>query len=199
MQPVNKSDRKKLLRKSILELIESVSLKMKGFSRSETIQYYQSIIDQAWKQVEAAGTPEVKSEKFDENLEWTMMDKNYDRRTRDVFRTGPVFVPTWWSRFDPVSSAGMPSMAGAPSAGGSINLPNLPGSDFAASVVNGVQDFSGNVIGNLTSFTEGITQKTNPIPVVTSTRSGGGSSSGGGCACACACAGCACACAGGGR
>lgn len=199
MQPVNKSDRKKLLRKTILELIENVSLKMKGFSRSETIQYYQSIIDQAWKQVEAAGTPEVKSEKFDENLEWTMMDKNYDRRTRDVFRTGPVFVPTWWSRYDPVSSAGMPSMAGAPSVGGSINLPNLPGSDFAASVVNGVQDFSGNVIGNLTSFTEGITQKTNPIPVVTSTRSGGGSSSSGGCACACACAGCACACAGGGR
>lgn len=200
MQPVNKTDRKKLLQKTILNLVDSVSKKIKGFSRSETIQYYQSIIDQAWKQVEAAGTPEVKSEKFDENLEWTMLDKNYDRRTRDVFRTGPVYVPMWWPRYDPVASAGIPSSsAGLPSSGGKINLPNLPGSDFAASVVNGVQDFSGNVIGNLTSFTEGITQKTNPIPVTTSTRSGGGSSSGGGCACACACAGCACACAGGGR
>jgi hypothetical protein len=129
-----------------------------------------------------------------------MMDQHYDRRTKDVFRTGPVFVPTWWPRYDPVWTSRAPSPSlGTPSMGGNINLPNLPGADFAASVVNGVQDFSGNVIGNLTSFTEGITQKTNPIPVTTSTRSGGGSGSSGGCACACACAGCACACAGGGR
>ncbi len=42
--------------------------------------------------MEAADTPEVKSQKFDENLEWTMLDKDYDDRTRRTF-TGPVFMP----------------------------------------------------------------------------------------------------------
>jgi hypothetical protein len=194
--------RKKKLQTTIIDLVNGLSNKMKGFSRSETIQYYKAIVNQAWVQVEAAGTPEVKSERFDENLEWTMLDKDYDRRTRDVFHTGPVFVPTWWGRYDPSFPARASVGTPIPSASSptSINLPNLPGADFAASVVNGVQNFSGGVIGNLSSFTEGITQKTNPVPVSTSSRSGG-SRSGGSCvcACACACAGCACACAGGGR
>jgi hypothetical protein len=85
-----------------------------------------------------------------------------------------------------------------------IRIPNLAGSDAAASVVNTVQAFSAGVVGNLTNFTDKITNKTNPVPQATSsgksyhTFSGGGRPSGG-CACACACAGCACACAGGGR
>jgi hypothetical protein len=131
-----------------------------------------------------------------------MLDKDYDQRTRDVFRTGPVFVPIWYPRYNPSfprSSTGAPATVGIPSSkGGSISLPHLPGSDFAASVVGGVQTMSAGVVGSLTDFTGGITQKTNPPPVRTSSgRSSFGG--GGGCACACACAGCACACAGGGR
>ena len=30
-----------------------------------------------------------------------MLDREYDDRTREVFRTGPVFVPMWWPRYDP--------------------------------------------------------------------------------------------------
>jgi hypothetical protein len=69
---------------------------------------------------------------------------------------------------------------------------------MAASVVTGVQGFSSHVIGDVKAFTSGVTNRTNPVPVV---KSGGWSGGGGGhsCACACACAGCACACAGGGR
>jgi hypothetical protein len=67
-------------------------------------------------------------------------------------------------------------------------------------VVTGVQGFSSKVMGDVKTFTSGITNRTNPVPVVKSGSSGGfHSSGGGGCACACACAGCACACAGGGR
>jgi hypothetical protein len=198
------ASRRKLLQQAMINLVESVAQKMKGFSRKETLEYYRGIVDRAWQQVEAAETPEVKSQKFDEVMEWTMLDTEYDRRTRNVFQTGPVYVPTWWGRYDPGFGRGAPSPAtvSTPSTSGGVGLPHLPGSDFAASVVNGVQNFSAGVVGNLTEFTTGVTQKTNPIPVPTrsSSRGGGGSRSGGcACACACACAGCACACAGGGR
>ena len=200
------AERRKLLQAMTISLVESVANKMKGFSRKETIAYYKDINERAWKQVEAAQTPEVKSETYDKYLEWTMLDKDYEDRTREVFHSGPVFVPMWWGRYDPtfghpggtVRPASTPSPAG--SGGGSFSMPTLPGSTFAASIAGGVQNFAGGVIGNVTDFTNTITNKTNPLPVAT--RSGGGWSGGGGghsCACACACAGCACACAGGGR
>lgn len=209
-----KGERRKKLQDTIVSLVKSVSEKMKGFSRKETVAYYQDIVERGWKQVESAETPEVKSAKYDEVMEWTMLDRDYDNRTRRVFTGGPVFVPIWWPRYDPgfphtAPSAPRPA-AGVPvpastGKGGQVSLPHLPGSDFAASVVNGVQGFSAGVIGSLTDFTGGITSRTNPIPkAVTSSSSGKwkGGSSGGfscACACACACAGCACACAGGGR
>ena len=132
---------------------------------------------------------------FDESVEWTMLDKNYDDRTRRVF-SGPVYVPMWWGNYDPgyrpVASA--PMAAGMPTTGGRATL---PGANIAASMVSGAQNFAGQVVGNVGAFTSGVTNRTNPVPV---TRSGSGYSGGGGhCACACACAGCACACAGGGR
>lgn len=187
----------------IISLVKSVSEKMKGFSRKESIEYYRGIMEKAWQQVTAANTPEIKSDVYEQVMDWTLLDQRWEGRTREVFETaGPVRVPTWWWRFDPVirSSGGGLAASGAPiglpAGQGGITLPKLPGADFAASMASGVQDFSSNVVGNLTSFTEGITNKTNPVPK-SSSYSGG--RSGGGCACACACAGCACACAGGGR
>jgi len=189
--------RRKLLQEMTVKLVKSVSEKMKGFSRRETIDYYKSIMEKAWQQVEAADTPEVQSKMFEEALEWTMLDKDYDDRTRRVF-TRPIIVPMWWGRYDPVYRGGSSSPVSAPvsSRGSSA----LPGADFAASVVTGVQTFSSKVIGNVNDFTSRVTNVTNPPPPPSKT--GGGSRGGSGgrsCACACACAGCACACAGGGR
>jgi len=189
--------RRKKLQEMTVKMVNSLSDKMKGFSRKETIAYYQSIMERAWQQIEAAGTPEVKSQMYDESLEWTMLDKNYDERTRRVF-TGPIFLPMWWSHYDPgyhpVSAGSGPSIPSS----GSRSPVSIPGSAFAASVVTGVQGFSSKVLGDLKAFTSGVTNKTNPAPV---TKYSGSSGGGGGrsCACACACAGCACACAGGGR
>lgn len=199
------SKRKTELRDTVVALVRSVSEKMKGFSRRETIAYYQDIVRRAWAQVESAETPEVKSQKFDEYMGWTMLDRNYDDRTREVFRHQPVFVPSWWGRYDPTFSSktlARPTGTSPAPGGGQPALPHLPGSDFAASVVNGVQNFSSKVVGNINEFTSRVTSVTNPIPKSSSGRgsyrsSGGGSSCA--CACACACAGCACACAGGGR
>ncbi len=187
-------ERRKGLREMVINLVKNVSEKMKGFSRQETIAYYTDITKRAWEQVEAANIPEVKSQKYEEVMEWTMLDKNYGDRTQDVFRNMPVFIPTWWGHYDPgfgKVSAGAPM----PSAGSA----RIPGSTFAASVVAGVNSFTSKAVGNITDFTSSITSVTNPPPKPTSSGGGGGGHGGFSCACACACAGCACACAGGGR
>jgi len=196
----NAKARRKPLQEMTVLLIKNVSEKMKGFSRRETIDYYKSIMEKAWQQVTEADTPEVQSKMFEEALEWTMLDKEYDDRTRRTF-TRPIMVPMWWGRYDPTWRGGgststpvsVPSSTGRGSTG-------IPGAEFAASVVTGVQTFSKNVIGNVQDFTGRVTNVTNPPPPPPK-RSGGRSGGGGGrsCACACACAGCACACAGGGR
>ena len=193
--------RRNLLQEMTVKLVKSVSEKMKGFSRKETIEYYRRIMETAWEQVQKANTPEVQMAFFDQQLEWTMLDRDYDDRSRRVFH-GPVFVPNWWGHYDPTyrtgpisTSGGGVSAPGQPSGSGRTSL---PGADFAASVVGGVQTFSQKVIGNVNDFTSRVTNVTNPPPKPTSSgRSMGGGSRG--CACACACAGCACACAGGGR
>ncbi|MDI6770329.1 MAG: hypothetical protein QMD04_11735 [Anaerolineales bacterium] len=189
------------LQEMTVKLVKTVSEKMKGFSRKESIAYYKSIMERAWQQIEAAGTPEVKSQMYEQAMEWTMLDKDYDDHTRRVF-SGPVYVPMWWGRYDPAyqpASVGAPKTASVMPSSSPGRAISVPGSTFAASVVTGAQSFSSRVIGDLNSFTSKVTQQTNPVPK-SSSSSGGGSSSGGrSCACACACAGCACACAGGGR
>jgi hypothetical protein len=189
---------KKGLQDMTVNMIKAVGDKMKGFSRKESVDYYKSIMERAWQQIEAAGTPEVKSDLYEQSLEWTMLDKDYDDHTRRVF-TGPVYVPMWWGHYDP---SYRPSTSGMPK--GSISMPSsrpstsVPGSTFAASVLTGVQNFSSKVLGDINTFTSGVTNTTNPVPKSSGSYKGGGSS-GRSCACACACAGCACACAGGGR
>ena len=206
LQAVQETDpktRRSKLQDMTVQLVRSVSEKMKGFSRRETLEYYKRIMEAAWEQVQKADTPEVQKEFFEQQLEWTMLDKDYDDRSRRVFQ-GPVFVPWWWGNYDPVYRTGpiRPSGGGlsAPSQPVGGSRTSLPGADFAASVVGGVQTFSQKVIGNVNDFTSRVTNVTNPPPKPSST--GGRSMGGGGgrgCACACACAGCACACAGGGR
>lgn len=221
----NKASRRKKLQSTIIDLVKEVGDKMKGFSKAETSAYYKDIINRAWSAVESADTPEIKSAQYDHTLEWTMLDGQFDDRTRRTFTDSPVYVPVWWPRYDPMYR---PAMGGAsagtsvsePSAGvggglaspapsgsssPSLNLPSIPGAQFATSVLAGTSTMASDVIGDLTGFTSGVTNRTNPIPISTSSsRSGGGGFRGGGggghsCACACACAGCACACAGGGR
>jgi hypothetical protein len=193
------------LRKMMVALVKEVGNKIKGFSRKETVTYYKDIVNRAWQQVAAADTPEVQSQRFDEGLEWTMLDDDFDNRVNRTF-TGPVYMPPWWVYYRPwvprVQSATTGTAKASPrtSSGRGIELPTLPGAAFAASIVTGVQSTASNIVRSVTGFTGDVTQVTNPPPKPSggsygSSRSGGGCA----CACACACAGCACACAGGGR
>jgi hypothetical protein len=204
LEAVNKdgSLSEKNLRTTMVELIKEVNKKLKGFSRKETVTYYKDIVNRAWQQVQTSETPEVRSKRFDEGLEWLMMDKEYDDKTERTFREGPVFLPTWWWYYHPwraaTASAGggqaRPSSTGT-GGGRQVTLPTLPGAAFAGTVVSGIEGVADRVVSSVERFTGGVTKVTNPPPV----RATSGRSSGGGCACACACAGCACACAGGGR
>ncbi len=89
------------LQNMMTSLVKSVSEKMRGFSRKETKDYYQDIMNKAWAQVEQAQTPEMKMQMFDEAMDWTMLDKNFDGHTREVFGPTPVILPMWWGNYDP--------------------------------------------------------------------------------------------------
>ncbi len=211
MQKPDKNARRKALQGVMVSLVQAVNKKMKGYNYRQTKTYYEKIIQKAWEEVQAAATPEVQMQTLEKVLPWTMLDEDFDDRSRRVFRTRPVYLPRWWGAYDPAfgrrgtsgqtASSAPASVPSAPTGSrGPGGLPVLPGGEFAASVVTGIQDFSSQVIGDLTDFTGGVTARTNPIPKSSSSggyRGGGGSSCA--CACACACAGCACACAGGGR
>lgn len=196
----DKSARRRAMQTLMVDMVKGVATKMKGFSKRETVDYYKKISEDAWAQVEAAGTPKVQSKLYEENLEWTMLDPDYGGRTTTVFTGRPVYTPRWWGSYAGTAASSGRSVISAPSrstGGGRVSLPTLPGADFAASMVGGVQSFAKSVTGNVADFTGGVTKVTNPPPPPT--RSSGGGFSGGGSSCACACAGCACACAGGGR
>lgn len=188
--------RKTSLQKMFVALVRSVNEKMKGFSKKDSVAYYESIIEKAWTQVTEAKTPDLTPILNEKSLEWTMADRDFSDRSRRTF-TGPVIVPQWYGHYNPTAAGSGTSVptTSIPSAG--AGKVQLPGADFAASMVDGVQNFSGQLVGNINDFTGKVTDITNPVSAVASTgrRSGGGGS----CACACACAGCACACAGGGR
>jgi hypothetical protein len=188
------------VRKLFIRLINGVNKKLKGFSRGETRDFYRAVVAKAWRQVEEAGTDELKVENWDRDLEWVMLDEDFDDRTRHVFDdVVVVHTPHWWGRY-------YGGHSGVPSGGGTVDvpgrtaapdrLPTLPGSRFANEVAEGATTFAGSIMGDVGS----VTSVTNPVPVSTSSGGwSGGGGGGGGCACACACAGCACACAGGGR
>jgi len=86
----------------MVNLIKSVTEKMKGFSRKETIAYYQDIVNKAWVQVQQAATPEVKAQVYEEVMDWTMLDKNtkirlkkpsVDRSSFPPLPGGGVMIP----------------------------------------------------------------------------------------------------------
>jgi len=209
-----KDKQRRSLQAMLIQLVDVVQDKMKGFSPTETKDYYTDITRRAWLAVEGAQTPKIKSAQFDHTLEWTMLDDQFNNRTQQTFVNTPVFIPRWWHLYNPGFSAspavggssGLASPVASVSGGGgskpSISMPNIPGSDFAASIINGATAVSAGVVGDLTGFTGAVTNRTNPIPVSRPSSGSSGFRGGGGghsCACACACAGCACACAGGGR
>ncbi len=166
------------LQRDLVMLARSVSEKMRGFSLGATVYYYERLVEGAWQDVQAAATPEVKSQKFDEKMDWALLDSNFAGRITDALGAVPLPVPGWWERYSPliqpatsqVDFSGVLAAPGWPTGA----LPELPGADFAASIANGIQDFSAAAIGDVEHFASEIADQTSLLI----TESDGGHDSG---------------------
>jgi len=190
------------LAKTILFLRSTVEEKLRGYCRRDTIDYYRKIVAKAWKQVEQAGTPELASKAYDEQLLWLFLDPNYKSRTQTVFRDkafepSPFWFWYWYSyRYYHPKPTYKPNIKAPTQA---TKPPTIPGADFANNIATAVENTSNNIVTNLEKFANAIV----PRPAAkSSTRPAHHRSSCvcacASCACVCACVSCACACASGG-
>jgi hypothetical protein len=194
----------KALARTYQGLVDTVNQKLRGYSREDTMNYYKSIVDKAWTQVTQAGTPELKGDALDKNLDWLLADEKFDDRFKTAFPPRIIILPnpTWWwywgvPQFPSGQKAPQPtSRTALPSA--PIKTTPVPGQDFANNVVRGLQTASNNMVKNMQDFAN----KLIPFQTAPKEESVAGRPSCvcacHACACACACVSCACACAGGG-
>jgi hypothetical protein len=198
MQPDGTLDEMKLAQ-TYLGLRDTVDQKMRGYSRNDTANYYQSVVNKAWDQVTQAGTPELKGDAIDQNIEWLLADDRFDEKFRNAIPPNIIIVPSpgwWWYWHGPhLPSGPAPVPAKIPSQPTSI-----PGQDFANNIVKGLQTSANNMVKNVQAFTNRVVPASTPAPTTQpSVRSGSSCVCAcAHCACACACVSCACACAHGG-
>jgi hypothetical protein len=176
---------------------DTVEQKMRGYNRSETIQHYRKIVDDAWRQVEEAGTPDLLSEAFDENLLWLLMDEDFDSKIRGTMEDR-IFVPHpgWWWYWGLPRPQPTPPTQGPPSE--STEPQSIPGGEFADRIVSNLEESANKLVTNLEKFADAVTASPRAQARSSPVRKGsGGFCACASCACACACVSCACACAGG--
>jgi hypothetical protein len=188
---------------AIMFLRDTLEEKLRGYSRSDTVDYYRKIVDKAWTQVEQAGTAELASKAYDEQLLWLLLDPNYRGRTESAFQNR-VFEPSplwfwWWYGYRHYSlhptytpNVNAPAQSAKP--------PTVPGAEFAHNFVTSVEKTSSNFVGNLEKFASAIIPAAPPAKASHEPAQHGATCvcACAACACACACVSCACACAGGG-
>jgi len=188
---------------AIMFLRDTLEQKLRGYSRSDTVDYYKKIVEKAWTQVEQAGTADIASKAYDEQLLWLLLDPNYRARTETTFQNR-VFEPSplwfwWWygyTHYTPrptyTPNVNAPTQSAKP--------PGIPGAEFARNLVTSVEKTSSNIVGNLEKFAGAIIPAAPPAKASHESARQGASCACAcaACACACACVSCACACAGGG-
>jgi hypothetical protein len=187
---------------TVMFLRDTVEQKLRGHSRQDTVDYYRKIVTKAWAQVEQAGTAELTSKAYDEQLLWLLLDPNYRSRTETTFHDHP-FEPSplwfwyWYSyshynthpTYKPNVNA--PAKAAKP--------PTIPGAQFADNIATAVEKTSSNIVTDIEKFANAILPMQPPKASHTPARSETDCVCAcAACACACACVSCACACAGGG-
>ena len=200
LKPDGTLDEEKLAH-TVMFLRDTVEQKLQGYSRKDTVDYYRKIAAQAWTQVEQAGTVELASNAYDEQLLWLLLDPNQRTRTETVFKDR-VIQPNplwfwWWYGYTvyhphPTYSpnVNVPAQSGPP--------PSIPGADFANNIATAVEKTSNNIVVNLEKFANAIVPPPPKASHDPAHPKAGCVCACAACACACACVSCACACAGGG-
>jgi len=191
------------LASTVIFMRNTVEEKMRGYCRRDTIDYYKSVVAKAWEQVDQAGTAELASKAYDEQLLWLFLDPNYKDRTNTAFRDrafepNPLWFWYWYgyTHYHPHPTYRPNVEAPAQSA----KPPTIPGSDFANNVVDAVGKTSNNIVLNIEKFANAIVQAPAAAKASSEPAHHGATCvcACAACACACACVSCACACAGGG-
>ena len=187
---------------TVMFLRDTVEQKLRGHSRRDTVDYYRKIVTKAWSQVEQAGTADLASKAYDEQLLWLLLDPNTRSRTETTFRDRPFQPSPFWfwywygyTRYTPhptyTPNVDAPAKAGKP--------PQIPGAQFADNIATAVEKTSSNIVTDIEKFANAILpmqpQKASHTPAHRDAECVCACAA---CACACACVSCACACAGGG-
>jgi len=187
IKPNGTLDRNKI-RTMLKTLIKTVARKLEGYNRTQTKQYYQTIIEKAWKQIETAQTPQAQAKALDQYAEWLLIDPAYETRLQQY---PDYYVPSWYYWWLWTTSPTIHTTHPTPTPSQTLTTP-IHLTNFANTVVTGVNNFANTVITGFQNLANQIATAFQPPPPTT--RRGGYA-----CACACACVSCACACAGGGR
>lgn len=179
------------LASAVIFIRHTVEEKMRGYCRKDTVDYYKSVVAKAWEQVEQAGTPELASKAYDEQLLWLFLDPNYRARTGTAFRDrafepSPLWFWYWYGYHHYYPRPTYEPNIGAPVQ--SAKPPTIPGADFANNVASAVEKTSNNFVGSLEKFANALVPA-QPAPRASHEPARQGAS------CVCACAACACACA----
>ena len=188
------------LARTYLSLRDNVDRKMRGFSRVDTVNYYKSIVDNAWVQVTQAATPELKGDALDSNMEWLLMDEKYGEKFKRAFPADIVILPRlgwWWYWYGPYFPGG-PTPTSTSSSGMPAEVKPIPAQEWANNVVRGLETTSNNIVKNVQDFTNNLVAPKTPQSSRSVRKGSSCVCACAHCACACACVGCACACAGGG-
>jgi hypothetical protein len=187
---------------TVMFLRDTVEQKVRGYSRRESVDYYRKIVAKAWSQVEQAGTANLASKAYDEQLLWILLDPNTRSRTETVFHDHPFQPsPLWfwywygYRHYNPhptyKPNIDVPAQAAKP--------PQIPGAQFANNIATAIEKTSSNIVTDIEKFANAILpmqpQKASHTPA---SRDAECVCACAACACACACVSCACACAGGG-
>jgi hypothetical protein len=183
------------LAQTFLGLRDNVDRRLKGYSRTDTMNYYKSVVAKAYDQLSRAGTPELRGDVVEQNIDWLLADENPTERLRTL-PGDAVILPRlgwWWYWYSP--PMGSTARTGSPTPAGDVKP--IPIQEFANNMVKGLETTSNNIVNDIQGFSNRLV-----APQQAEDRSVRGAShcvcACHACACACACVGCACACAGGG-
>ena len=190
------------LAETIMLLRGTVEEKLRGYCRRDTISYYKKVAAEAWKQVEQAGTPEIASKVYDENLLWLLLDENFQSKTQETFRdkTFEPDVNWWWYWY--IYTHYHPHPRYGPEPPTTTTEPvRIPGAEFADLIVTSIEKTANNIVSSMEKFVNSILPA--PPPAERTSRSPAHHQAScvcacASCACVCACVSCACACASGG-
>ncbi len=188
----------RLLAKTYLNLRETVNSKIRGFSRIDTVKYYRAIVSRAWRQVTQAGTPELKCEVLERNLEWLLADENFEENLKVAFPPDVIVYPRpdwWWYWHWPRPPRGRPQTR---TGEGGFKPTPVPGQDFANNIVLALQKTANNIVLNVQKFANQLIPTQKAQAAQKPLRFPSCVCACASCACACACVSCACACAHGG-